>query len=166
MATGVEIEVVEILVTGLPDAGKSSFINTLNPQSEEAEGWRSTYIQVDETLHVRFIEPPAMGEFDFMLLREIISGIDVDGFLVMCDSRRADKFGEMISVLQTVRAFHPQIPCALVANKQDSEHAWPAEDIRVGLGIPNDIGVLSCVAQDIEPVRDTVLHLLYQIMGQ
>ena len=40
-----------------------------------------------------------------------------------------------------------------------------AEDIRVGLGIPNSILVMPCIAHDRNAVKDVVVQLLYQIMG-
>lgn len=165
MSAGVDIQIIEILVLGLPNSGKSSFVETLNAKHEEADGWRSTYIDVDDSLQVRFIEPPSQADFDFMWCREIIEYIDTDGFIVVADSVRSEDFGEMVSVLQTTRVFHPQVPVLLVANKQDQPQAWRVEDIRMGLGIPDEIHIVPCVATQLRAVREAVLDLLYQIMA-
>lgn len=165
MSAGVDIQIIEILVLGLPSSGKSSFVEALNANREETDGWRSTYIDVDDSLQVRFIEPPPQANFDFMWCREIIEYIDTDGFIMVADSVRSEDFGEMVSVLQTTRVFHPKVPVLLVANKQDQSQAWRVEDIRMGLGIPDEIHIVPCVATQLHTVREAVLDLLYQIMA-
>jgi signal recognition particle receptor subunit beta len=72
-------------------------------------------------------------------------------------------FGEAISILQTIRAYHEDVPCVIAANKQDQPHAWSANDVRIGLGIPGDIPVVPCVANQFKSVRDVVIELLYKI---
>lgn len=166
MTVGTNTEVIEILVVGLPGSGKSAFLSTLNPNYEVEQGWRMTWIQIDENLHARFIEPPAQKAFDFMWTREIIAGADIDGCIVLCDSTRTEAFGETVGILETVRAFHPGLPLVMAANKQDQSQAWPADDLRYALGIPDDIHVIPCVAPDIDTVREAVLKLLYGVLGE
>lgn len=169
MSTGVDTVIVEILVTGLPSSGKSSLMRTISNRTgfhnNDPAEWHSGYLNVEDGLDVHFIEPPASPNFDFIWLRDLIAQTDVPGFIVVCDSTRPEFFGETVGILQTIRAYHPDTPCVLVANKQDHTHAWGAEDIRIGLGIPNDILVVPCVAHSVEPVKDVVLQLLYQILG-
>lgn len=159
-------EVIEVLVVGLPGSGKSRLLDTLNPHHEEAHGWRLTWIQIEENLHARFVEPPAQTEFDFMWTREIIAGADIDGCIVVCDSSRTETFGETVGILETVRAFHPGLPLVLAANKQDQPQAWGADDLRLGMGLPDDIHTIPCIASDISTVREAVLQLLYGVLGE
>lgn len=166
MDTGIDVDVIEVLVTGIPSSGKSSFLQTLNPNLVTENGWQLVNIAVDSDLHMRFAEPPARNDFDYLWLRDVIAAAEVDGFVIVCDSTRPELFGEMIGVLQTVLSIHEYTACVVVANKQDAPQAWSAEDIRFALNIPLDIPVLPCVAPDIEYVRDAVIELLYQILQE
>lgn len=165
MTERIDIDIIEVLVTGIPASGKSSFMQTLNPELISEDGWNLVDIALDDELYLRFAEPPAQSEFDYMWLREIISTVEVDGFVVVCDSSRPALFGEVIGVMQTVVAFHPGAACIVVANKQDHPQAWSAEDIRFGLNIPQSIPVVPCVASQLDLVRDAVVELLTQIFG-
>ena len=162
------VETLDILITGLPATGKSSFVTTICDHSGMGQGtmagWQLGRLSVDTELQVKFLEPPAMQQFDFIWLRDLISRADVPGFIVVCDSTQPESFGEMIGILETIRALHPQTPCVLATNKQDVPGAWGAEDIRVGLGIPNSILVMPCIAHDRNAVKDVVVQLLYQII--
>jgi hypothetical protein len=166
MDTRVEVDVIEVLVTGIPFAGKSSFLQTLNPNLTHHDGWQLVDIALDSNLHMRFVEPPSRDDFDYLWVREVISSAEVDGFVIVCDSTRPELFGEMIGVLQTVLSIHEYAACVVVANKQDDPNAWSAEDIRFAMNIPMDIPVLPCVAVDIAYVRDAVVELLYQILRE
>jgi signal recognition particle receptor subunit beta len=125
--------------------------------------WLFGHLRVDESLRLRFLEPPPMDTFDFIWLRELIEDVIVPGFIVVADATRPDHFGQLIGVLHTVRAAHPDAPCILAVNKQDRSEAWEAEDIRLGLGIPDDIKVVPMIARDFSSVKTVVLELLYQI---
>ncbi|GAB4522931.1 MAG: hypothetical protein OHK0046_36180 [Anaerolineae bacterium] len=167
MSAGIEAITVEILVTGLPSSGKSTLMQTISHQTgyenDDPTSWHTGTLTVEEGLDVHFVEPPSLDHFDFIELRDLISDADVHGFIVMCDSTLPEFFGETLSILQMIRAYHPETPCVLVGNKQDEDHAWSAEDIRIGLGIPNDILVLPCVAMEQRSVKQIVLALLYKI---
>jgi signal recognition particle receptor subunit beta len=93
----------------------------------------------------------------------MIASENVPAYIVMLDSVRSEIFGETIAILQTIRAFHPSTPIALVCNRQDHPMAWSAEDIRLGLGIPNDILVKPCVSTNMQSVKEIVIDLLYAI---
>ncbi len=166
--TSTEAAVVEIIVAGLPATGKTTLIRTISQESgfdfeQDAEGWSTTSLSFDNALKVMFVEPPASRSFDFLWMRDLISSVDVPGYIVVFDSSTPELFGEAISVLQTIRAFHHDTPIVVAANKQDDPYAWSAEDIRIGLCIPSDIQVLPCVAKDPAQVREIVLQLLYRI---
>ena len=169
MTVETDVDILEILITGLPDTGKSSFVRTICEKigdgADDGQDWFSGELTVDDTLFMRFLEPPAVTMFDFIWLRELIDQADVPGFIVVCDSTQPQFFGETVSLLETIRAYHPDTPCVLVCNKQDNSHAWSPDDIRIVLGIPNDILVLPCIATNRESVKSAVLQLLYRIFG-
>ena len=168
MVVAAGVDTLEILIIGLSASGKSSFVETICDSygrgRGDLAGWRLGDLNVDDALTVRFLEPPQMTVFDFIWMRDLIDRADVPGFVVLCDSTRAKGFGETVGLLETIRVFHPNTPCILVANKQDIPGAWNAEDLRIGLGIPNDILVVPCVAHSRESVKEVVLQLLYRIM--
>ena len=168
-ATGTETQVVEVIVIGLAGAGKTTFIQTISHNTqwsgEDLSGWLMGQLAVDDSLIVHFLEPPARKQFDFLWIRDLIADVDTSGFIVLMDSARENQFGEAVSILQTIRAYHPETPVVVAATKPDSADAWSAEDIRVALGIPEDIPVLACKTTNVEMVKETVLQLLYRIFG-
>lgn len=170
MSAGVDVEVVEILVIGLPGSGKTSLMKTISQhtfyENDDPADWHLGELEVDANLHIHFMEPPAVSGFDFIYLRDIIANMEVPAYMVVMDSTASEFFGETIGILQTVVAYHPTIPCVLVANKQDQPNAWSPEDIRMGLGIPDAIAVLPCIASQTESVKEVVLQSLYHIFGE
>lgn len=162
-------QVVEIIVVGLANSGKTTFIKTISQHTQwenaESQGWLFGQLSLDDALIVHFLEPPALNTFDFMWLRELISGSSAAGYIVVLDSARTDRFGESISILQTIRAYHPDTPVVVAATKQDTIQAWSADDIRLGLRIPEEIPVLPCVSSQLPLVKEAVLQLLYRIFG-
>lgn len=170
MTTGVDVEVLEILVIGLPGSGKTSLMKTISQhtfyENDDPADWHLGELAVDTNLHVQFMEPPAVSGFDFIYLRDIIVNMDVPAFMVVMDSTASEFFGETIGILQTVIAHHPTTPCVLVANKQDQPDAWSPDDIRMGLGIPDTIAVLPCTASQTASVKEVVLQTLYHIYGE
>lgn len=162
-----QVETLDILIVGSPGSGKSSFVETICRRIKIGqgidEGWHYGRLAVDETLRMRFMEPPAVMPFDFIWLQDLIAQADTDAFVVVVDSAQPESFGETVGLLETIRANHPYTPCLLIANKQDSSAAWTAEDIRLGLGIPDSIPVLPCVANEFESVKNAVIELLQSI---
>jgi signal recognition particle receptor subunit beta len=157
------VETIDILVTGLPEAGKSRFMQTLSPRLIKKQGWHYVHLAVDETLRMRFLEPPAQRHFDYLELRHVIETSSAHGYVILCDSTHPALFSRVVGLLQTVRAFHEDAPCVIVANKQDHPHAWSSEDIRHCMHLPQSIPVVPCVASQLDLVRDAVILLLYQI---
>lgn len=160
-------QVVRLVVVGLAGSGKTHFINTVSQytewQSTPGKSWYFGRVRVDQSLVLHFLEPPIAPLFDFMWLREVVSRIRATGYIVLVDSSRPHTFPEFISVLYTVRGYHPGVPVVVAANKQDSPRAWPARDIQLGLGISH-VPVLPCVATERHYVRDVVIHLLQKVL--
>ena len=161
------IQVLKIIVIGLPDTGKTTFVKTISQSTVwdgiESQGWLSGQLTVDENLLVYFLEPPEMKHFDFMWLRELIAETEADGFVVLMDSAQPDHFGGAVSIIQTIRANHPGVPIVTATTRQDDPHAWSSEDIRMGLRFPNEIPVLPCICSKPKMVKEIVLQLLYKI---
>jgi signal recognition particle receptor subunit beta len=157
------IQTVEILVTGLPQAGKSTFLEAITTDTQSAQGWYWGNVMVDDSLKIKFLEPPGLKHFDFLWLRGLVEHVTVDAFVVVCDSTRPEYFGAVVSLLEVIHFNHPNTPCVLVGNKQDIDGAWAAEDIRLGLGIPDIIDVSPCTAPNRGDVKRIVVDILYKI---
>ncbi len=160
-------QVIEIVVIGLHNSGKTKFIETVSQytewQSEPGRSWYFGRVSVDAHLILHFLEPPNGEGFDFIWIRDLINSLSATGYIVMVDSTRPKNFGEFLSILCTIRSAHPMTPCIVAANKQDHPRAWSADDIRMGIGIGDDVEVLPCVATNREAVKSVVLKLLYKL---
>jgi signal recognition particle receptor subunit beta len=165
MSIAIQPQVLELLVTGLPSSGKSTFVNSISSQVRDAQGWFCGELIVDRELHLKFLEPPQLHQFDFIWLRELIEHVNVPGFIVLADSTRPEYFGALVSLLETIHYNHPETPCVLVTNKQDQPEAWRADDIHLGLGLPDFIPVYPCDARKRADVKHVTVQLLYKIFG-
>lgn len=165
--TQTQVETLNIAVIGLFDAGKTTFIKTISQRTaERGEGmakWFYGKVNVDEALALQFTEPPSAERFDFIWLRDLVEGMDAQGYVVIVDSTKPETFGEFISVLYTIRAQHADVPVIIAANKQNHYRAWSTNDLRVMLRISDDIPIMPCIATDFEVVKNVVLRLMYQI---
>jgi uncharacterized protein len=164
MATGLDAHVIEMMVVGLPGSGKSSFVRSIGHRLKASNGWISGHLSLDNDTQIRLVEPPQPSSFEYVWLRKVIDQARVDGFLVMCDSTRPEQFMEVVYLLHTIRAYHPNVPCVLAANKQDQPSAWTTQQLRVRLGIGGEIQILPCVANDPETAEMVVTELLKQIL--
>jgi uncharacterized protein len=162
-------QLVEFIVLGLPQSGKTTFIKSISRdiqwQEDQTNNWLFGLLPVDDNLKIQFMEPPATPEFDFMWTREVIADTEADGFIVTMNAADTHSFGAAVYVLQTIRAYHPESPIVIAANFQDVQGAWSADDIRMGLQIPDDMPVLNCVAFQPGSVKQPVLELLYKVLG-
>ncbi|TVR18479.1 MAG: hypothetical protein EA396_15090 [Anaerolineaceae bacterium] len=163
MQTAVIPQVIELLITGLPESGKSTFVQNISTNVRDAQGWYCGDVSVDEQLQLKLLEPPRLRQFDFVWLRDLIEHISVPGIIVMCDSARPEYFGALVALLEVVHYNHPDTPCILVTNKQDLDGAWSADDIRLGLGIPDFIHVMPCRATNRNDVKRVVVEMLYKL---
>lgn len=161
--------VVKIIVIGLANSGKTSFIQRVSQytewQGEKQDSWFFGRVRVDSSLILHFLEPPMSRQFDFIWLRQVMSRIRATGFVVMMDSTKPQHFGEFLSILYTIRGYHEDAPLVVAANKQDHRKAWQPDDVRLGLGI-RDVSVMPCVANNPNAVREVVIDLLYQVLDK
>ncbi len=160
-------EIIKVAVIGLYGAGKTTLIQTISQRTAfRGEGQRAWYygqVDVDETLTLQFVEPPSGARFNYMWLRDLVSALDVHGYIVMVDSTRPETFAEFTSVLYTIRAQYLDLPVVIAANKQNHHRAWSVRDIRLILSLGNDVPMMACVANDFEAVKNVVVRILYEI---
>jgi uncharacterized protein len=163
-------QLLKIVVMGLPNSGKSSFIQTISDevhrQQQEFSSWFFGKLAVDEHLTIQFAEPPSQKVADFMWMRDLVSNMRAAGYILLVDSTRSQTFGKFVSILYTIRGYDATMPVVVATNKQDQPGAWSTEDIRIGLRINEDIQVLPCVANNRAMVEEVIVQLLYQMMGQ
>jgi len=171
---------VKIVVTGPFNAGKTEFIRSISEievvsterkisTGEEMRVKETTTvamdfgrISVDDDLVLYLFGTPGQKRFDFMW--EILSE-GMLGFIVLIDSTRPETYREARGILQTFKIYAPT-PYVLAANKQDCEDAWSVEDIRLALRLDPKIKLLPCVATNKESVKNVLLELLYEILGE
>jgi len=170
---------VKIVVTGPFNAGKTQFIRSVSEIdvvsterkiTSEIEKIKSSTtvamdfgrISVDDDLVLYLFGTPGQKRFDFMW--EILSE-GMLGFVVLVDSAHPETFREARGILETFRAYAPT-PYVVAANKQDSDDAWEAEDVRIALRLDPSIKLLPCVASEKETVKSVLLELLYSIMAE
>jgi signal recognition particle receptor subunit beta len=165
-----QVDLLNLGIIGLHGAGKTTFINTISQRTRrrgaKPHQWHYGQVDVDPTLTLQFTEPPSPARFDFFALRERVDSLNVSGYIVFVDSTKPQTFGEFISVLYTIRAYHDDVPVLVVANKQNHYRAWNVNDLRTMLRIQDDIPVMPCVATDFEIVKNTVIRMLYMIFDR
>src|SRR5690348_1851655 len=174
------MQTVKMVITGPFSAGKTEFIRSISEievVSTEREITTTAEkkvkdattvamdfgrITVDDDLVLYLFGTPGQRRFDFMW--EILAE-GMLGFVVMVDSAKPETFREAKSILETFRAYAPT-PYVVAANKQDSEEAWPIEDLRIALRLAPEVKLIPCVATDKEKVKTVLLELLYSILAE
>lgn len=171
------MQTVKIVVTGPFSAGKTQFIQTISEidvveterkitRPEERIKAQTTVamdfgrITVDDDLVLYLFGTPGQRRFDFMW--EVLSE-GMLGFVVLLDSVRPETFREARDILSTFRSYAP-VPYIVAANKQDVTDAWPPEDLRIALRIPEAVNMVPCVATERSSVKEVLLELLYSIL--
>jgi uncharacterized protein len=174
---GHSMQTVKMVVTGPFSSGKTSFIGSVSEipvvrtERKITDGTRAVKeqttvamdfgrITIDNDLALYLFGTPGQKRFDFMW--EILSE-GMLGFVVLVDSSRPETFREARRILDTFRGYSPT-PFVVAANKQDDEDAWPAEDLKIALGLDAEVKVLPCIATKKESVKDILLELLYVIL--
>lgn len=173
------MQAVKMVITGPFSAGKTAFIGAVSEIdvvkterkiSSSAERIKETTtvamdfgrITVDDDLVLYLFGTPGQRRFDFMW--EILSE-GMLGFVVLVDSTKPETFREAKRILETFQSY-ASTPYVVAANKQDSEDAWPPEDMRIILRLDESVKVLPCVALQKESVKNVLLELLYSILEQ
>ncbi len=152
---------LDIMVLGLPETGKTTFIDTIsqNARTGQPHGWHAGDFSLNPDLNLRFLEPPAAYVFDDSRMRELIARGQAAGYIILCDSTMPDRFGRMASILAALHDLQPDAPTIIAANKQDHVQAWAVEDIRLALDVPNQIAIIPCAAGNTNSVTGAVGQL-------
>ncbi len=171
------MQTVKMVVTGPFNSGKTSFIGSVSEipvvrtERKITDNTRATKeqttvamdfgrITIDKDLALYLFGTPGQKRFDFMW--EILSE-GMLGFVVLVDSARPETFREARRILDTFRTYS-NTPFVIAANKQDDEDAWPAEDLKIALGLDQSVRVLPCIATQKDSVKNILLELLYIIL--
>lgn len=161
-------QVIRLVVVGLHKSGKTRFIKTISQytewQSHPQRSWFFGRVRVDHSLILHLLEPPIAPRFDYLWLRDLIGNIQADGYIALVDSTKPQTFAEFVSIIYTVRGYHPHTPIVVACNKQDKRWSWGIDDIRLGLGL-RDFPVLPCVAHQRDTVRDVVIGVLSMLLA-
>jgi signal recognition particle receptor subunit beta len=171
------MQTVKMVITGPFNSGKTSFIGsvseipvvrterkitdeTRNVKNQTTVAMDFGRITIDKDLALYLFGTPGQKRFDFMW--EILSE-GMLGFVVLIDSSRPETFREARRILDTFRSYS-NTPFVIAANKQDDEDAWPADDLKIALGLDSNVRVLPCIATSKESVKNILLELLYVIL--
>ena len=171
------MQTVKMVITGPFSAGKTEFIRSVSEidvvaterqisRAEERIKDQTTVamdfgrITVDDNLVLHLFGTPGQRRFNFMW--KILSE-GMLGFIVMLDSVRPETFREAQDILEAFRSY-ASVPYVVAANKQDLPDAWAPDDLRIALGIAQEIKILPCIATDRDSVKSVLLELLYSIL--
>jgi signal recognition particle receptor subunit beta len=171
------MQTVKMVVTGPFAAGKTQFIRAVSEidvvsterriSDETSRTKRDTTvaldfgrISVDKDLVLYLFGTPGQRRFEFMW--EILAE-GMLGFIVLADSTRPETFKETKEIIEVFTGYSNS-PYVVAATKQDLPDAWPAEDIRIVLGLDEKVPVIPCVGLDRASVKAVLLALLYAIL--
>lgn len=169
-----DFEILKIVITGAYAAGKTQFIKSISDEEalstdEEATSDEERSLKSHTTVALDFgkiaINPqlalylfgtPGQDRFDFMW--DILAQGCI-GYVVMVDSTRPAHLREAINIIHHFNQIL-QVPFVVACNKQDDPSSLPPDYIRYRLGLPLNIPVLPCIANDRESVKTVLLALL------
>jgi small GTP-binding protein len=166
-----------MVITGAVNSGKTQFIRTISEidvvsterkttddysqiKNETTVAMDFGRITIAKDLVLHLFGTPGQRRFDFMW--EILSEGTL-GLIILVDSTRPETFRETLRIIDFFTSFR-ESPYVIVANKQDDENAWSAEELRLALRLDERIKVLPCVATKRESVKNILLELLYIIL--
>ncbi len=169
----------KIVITGIFNAGKTTFVNTLSDidtvntdetttNSAEAKIKSTTtvamdygWVNIDNERAIHLFGTPGQDRFDFM--HDFLAD-GMDGFIFLVDSTDRSAFKQAGKLLTTFKKLG-NVPYLLVANKTDLSGLSP-DEIRQMLKLPQKQPVASCVATDKASVRAVAERLITIIEGR
>ncbi len=167
---GVKIFIPKILVTGPFNAGKSSFVKRIAPESVSVD--RMALGQVPTTIamdigHVEYkgfvadvFGTPGQERFDLIL--DVLSKGAVGAF-IMVDSTEPKTFARAKEMMKRCKA--EAIPKVIVANKQDLPNSLSPEEIRKVMNIDKNTPIVPVslhLDEGIEDALDALLDIVYR----
>lgn len=167
---GVKIFIPKLLVTGPYNAGKSSFVKSIAPDSVSVD--RMALAQVPTTIamdighveHKGFIADvfgtPGQERFDLIL--DVLSKEAVGAFILV-DSTAPKTFARAKEMMKRCKA--EAIPKVIVANKQDLPDALSTDEIRKVMNMDQSIPIVPVSLlnnEGIDEAMDALLEILYK----
>jgi small GTP-binding protein len=161
---GVTVYFPRVLVTGPPDAGKSTVVKNLCNTSVSIDRMGTTvafdYGNVDTMgLEAEVFGTPGQERFEFIFK---IFAQEVNGILLVVDASRPEDFQKAKSMLELVG---PGLPFVIVANKSELPNALAPERIREAIGLDKDVQIVSTVATRNVGLKEAFKLLAQQIIG-
>jgi uncharacterized protein len=155
------VPIVGLLITGLPSAGKTTFIRNLatagfistenSPAGQHYPPMDWGYIDVDQNLRLCLYgaRGPMRVDHRWGLVVEGMLGV-----LVVVDSTESASFDEVKRLLINFLSNRP--PCIVIANKQDLPDAVSPDDLRKALELPLTIPICTCVALETSSAKQAL----------
>ncbi len=99
------------------------------------------------------------GQLQFKFVRDTMRR-NTDGVLLIVDSSDYGMIGDACAILAESLGAFPDIPIAVIANKQDRDDAADPTDVATWLGVSDASGAS---AKDFESAKDSLTRLLKKI---
>ena len=99
------------------------------------------------------------GQLQFKFVRDTMRR-NTDGVLLIVDSSDYGMIGDACAILAESLGAFPDIPIAVIANKQDRDDAADPADVATWLGVSDASGAS---AKDFESAKDSLTRLLKKI---
>jgi len=150
---GVKIYIPKVLVTGPYHAGKTSFIHSASTTAVSVNRLGTTvaldYGHVDfKGFAVDLWGTPGQERFDPIL--ELLGGESL-GVIVVVDSTDPKGFARAKEMLELTKT--SGLPSVIAANKSNLKGALKPEEIKKKMNLPDEIPIISVVADDLKKVK-------------
>ena len=161
---GLSVYFPRILVTGPPDAGKSTVVQKLSQSAVSVDRLGTTVafdygnVQVSG-LEAELLGTPGQERFEFIFQ---VFARQVNGVLLVVDSTREQDLTRAKQILGIVGT---EIPLVILANKTDLDGQMDADRIRECLSLPSTVPVVPTVAIEGKGLVEGLTLLAEQIVG-
>lgn len=173
MSRASEVLTFKVLVAGLDNAGKTTFIKSIaeidvisaDPVSSTSDGVADFgRIMIDDNIILYLMSIPEKSpqldsdvETYWSILKE-----DMLGLIILVDSTAPELFKKV--ALKTIFfELNSPAPYLIVANKQEKIGAWDLDALRFALRVPSTVPIIPCVAHDRKSVANVLITLLQTI---
>lgn len=161
---GLTVYFPRILVTGPFNAGKSTVVRTLCDNAVSVDSMGTTVAFDYGNISVSGFEAEVFGtpgqeRFDFIFKT---FSREVNGVLLVVDATHAEDFSRARQILELVGR---KAPLVVLANKSDLPGAMAPDEIREGLGLPEDTPVVPTVATEGQGILTALKTLAERVVG-
>lgn len=151
--SGLNFFIPKVIMTGLPNAGKSSIIHSLKQDGSEKE---HNYI-ITNGMNIEILDPK-------ILTREFIHQVlwkDISGIIVVIDAADPGTFSDASQIINEISSSN--IPTIVLANKQDLPDAIMPQNLKEEMCIPDRIPVIGVTTLQTDILSET-LRTLYKMI--